>query len=494
LIRAELLPPGEDFYVTLYKYQANTHEFINITGYRVKQMIYQITGKHKFPKFRGSLGEMYHVPLGRDYFNGNALNFTLNANIDIAKESHIHYLLPGKVYIKGESGNHNMFFYGYRSSCVVTSTWDLYFLRCLRTLEKNFIAMSCEKITSKDETGFGKIALGKDHNLLGDFEGQEMHFAATNKGYIYRYNRKTKKITEAIKFGSKTDKFLEVTFKDYGNLVLVAMLTDNNKIYMGKMGLYNELTSGYITDKPLIKYDGKKSSQESDGKFCPNSIFFSQTYESHLVIANSCPPEKDSKDKEGKDRRLITYHVTPDGFEMLDKGRELGLETKNQFIRLRNLNGDQLSMCTGKDMNYVANIGSKYVYGIGITTESKIEDLGLHELNVVTIHKMLCLGSKAIGLVVTDTSKRLTVITYFLGKMKDADNRVHSYFHLEGMTFKDAVASEGKGLVFYNIKVNEDNKDHIKVVDLNGPDVYIKSIVREVAYETEIQVSNKRET
>lgn len=45
LIKASLLPPGEDFYVTLYKSQANTHEFINITGYRVKQMIYQITGK-----------------------------------------------------------------------------------------------------------------------------------------------------------------------------------------------------------------------------------------------------------------------------------------------------------------------------------------------------------------------------------------------------------------------------------------------------------------
>jgi hypothetical protein len=36
LIRADLLPAGEDFYVTLYKSQAQTHEFINITGYRVK--------------------------------------------------------------------------------------------------------------------------------------------------------------------------------------------------------------------------------------------------------------------------------------------------------------------------------------------------------------------------------------------------------------------------------------------------------------------------
>ena len=40
LINSNLLPSGEDFYVTLYKHQANTHEFINITGYRIKQMLF----------------------------------------------------------------------------------------------------------------------------------------------------------------------------------------------------------------------------------------------------------------------------------------------------------------------------------------------------------------------------------------------------------------------------------------------------------------------
>lgn len=53
-----------------------------------------------------------------------------------------------------------------------------------------------------------------------------MHFAATNKGHVYRYNRKTKEITLAFKVGSSADKFIEVTFKHYGNLVLVALLTD----------------------------------------------------------------------------------------------------------------------------------------------------------------------------------------------------------------------------------------------------------------------------
>lgn len=492
LIRAELLQPGNDFYVTLYKSQAGTHEFINITGYRVKQMIYQITAKQKFPKFRGSLGEMYHVPLGRDYFNGNALTFKLNANKDIAKDSHIHYMLPGKIHINGESLNHRMFFYGHRSSVVVTSNWHLFFLRCLRKLEKGVIAMSCDKITTQDDKGkFSFWDLGKDHNLIGDFEAQEMHFVGTSRGKVFRYNRNTKKISEAISFGGKESKFIEVTFKDYGNVLIVAMLSEKGEIYIGKMNLFNDV-SGDIKNGKITKYDGRKSSQETDGKFCPNSIYFSQTFHSHLVIVNSCAPEKGSKSKVGFDRRLITYEVTPSDYHILDIGIEMGLEAKNEFLRLKDLNGDKLALCTDKDMNFVANIGTKYAYGIGISTESKIEDMGLDELNVEVIHKMLCLGNKAIGLIVTDKQKRLTVITYFLGKFKDADNRIHSYFHLEG-TFKDAFASEGEGLVFYNIHLNEDNKHHIMAVDLKGPDVFIKSTEREVAYETEIEVQNKRE-
>jgi hypothetical protein len=492
LIKAELLPPGQDFYVTLYKSQANTHEFINITGYRVKQMIYQITAKQRFPKFRGSLGEMYHVPLGRDYFNGNALTFKLNANKDIAKDSHIHYMLPGKIHIKGESEDHHMFFYGHKSSVVVTSNWHLYFLRCLRNLEKGAIGMNCEKITDVDDKGVhGFWNLGKDHNLIGDFEGQEMHFVGTTQGKIFRYNRNTKKISEAISFGGSETKFIEVTFKDYGNSLIVAMLTDKKQVYIGRLNLFND-GSGDIKDGKITKYEGRKSSQETDGKFCPNSIYFSQTYHSHLVIVNSCPPEEGTAGKEGFDRRLVTYEVTPSGYNILDIGKEMGLETKNEFLRLKTLNGDHLELCTDKDMNFVANIGTKYAYGIGISTESKIEDMGLDELNVLVIHKMLCLGNKAIGLIVTDNMNRLTVITYFLGKFKDTDNRIHSYFHLEG-TFKDAVASEGDGLVFYNIQLKENEKDHIMVVDLKGPDVYIKSTEREVAYETEIEVQNKRE-
>jgi hypothetical protein len=212
------------------------------------------------------------------------------------------------------------------------------------------------------------------------------------------------------------------------------------------------------------------------------------------MIVNSCPPPEGNKDPliTGKDRRLITYSVTDDNFVMMDLNREFGLEVKNRFIRLKALNGNHLNMCTDKEMTFVANIGTKFAYGIGLATETMIEDLGLDELKVEVIHKMLCLGKTALGLVVTDTEKRLKVITYYLDKMRDTDNRVHSVFVVPG-TFKDAVASEGRSLVFYNIYTKENPNPVIMAVELNGPNVFIRSDLREVAYETQIEVQNGRE-
>jgi hypothetical protein len=273
------------------------------------------------------------------------------------------------------------------------------------------------------------------------------------------------------------------------------MLSEDKKIFLGKISLFNENVASDISGKWMSAYDGKKSSQESPGDFCPNSIDFSQTYESQLMIVNSCPPPVGNKDPliTGKDRRLIIYDVTNESYNIKDKNNEFGLDTRNNFIRLKNLNGNKLHMCTDKEMTFVANIGTKYAYGIGLLTDTMNEDLGLDELNVEIIHKMLCLGKSAIGLIVTDTSKRLTVITYYLSKMRDTDNRVHSTFVVPG-TFKDAVASEGHSLVFYNIYTNEDPNSIIMAVELKGPNVYIRSDVREVAYETQIEVRNRRES
>lgn len=97
------------------------------------------------------------MPLDRDYFNGNAVNFNLQANSDIAKESHIHYVLPAKFYVEGESSQHKIFFNGFRSSVVVTNSNQLFILRCDKHLEREFVAMKCKKITKEDKGAFGFV-------------------------------------------------------------------------------------------------------------------------------------------------------------------------------------------------------------------------------------------------------------------------------------------------------------------------------------------------
>lgn len=165
---------------------------------------------------------------------------------------------------------------------------------------------------------------------------------------------------------------------------------------------------------------------------------------------------------------------------------------KNEFIRLRDLNGDNLSVCTDKEMIFVANIGTRFAFGIGIQTNNMIEDMGLDELKVQTIHKMICLGHKALALVYTDSVGRLSVMTYMLSKMRDSDNRVHSVFTIGG-TFVDLIASESQGLVIYNIQLKDEANARIFAIVLDGPSLYIKSKDREIAYETQIEIRNKFE-
>lgn len=250
--------------------------------------------------------------------------------------------------------------------------------------------------------------------------------------------------------------------------------------------MFNIDNSGTISE--IRKYDDKKGSQESPGDFCPTSIEFSHSYDSQLVVVNSCAPAKQGES--GRDRRIVTYAFTPEGSKIMESPGQNKMGVKNEFIRLRDLNGDNLSVCTDKEMIFVANIGTKFAFGIGIQTNNMVEDLGLDELNVQVIHKMICLGHKALGLVYTDTLGRLTVMTYMLSRMRDSDNRVHSVFNLVG-TFVDLIASESQNLVIYNIQLKEDATARIMALELNGPSLYIKSKEREIAYETQIEVRNK---
>lgn len=475
VIRASLLPPGENFYVTFFKDQAKTHEFINITGYRVKKMIFQITAKLAFPKFRGSLKQMYRVPLGRQYINGNKLQFKLQAQSDILQYSHIHYSSAAEVSLKGEKNNHNSFLIGKGTSSIVTSGGKLVIAACYRTLIKNKTGLDCEKIVEKAQ------ALPKDEHIISQFVTNSLHLMITNKGNAYTYwKRNGKKIQNFYNYNKN---LTEATFKVYKGYILIATMSTDGEISIKAVNQFVEngaiIGIGNPINKALFdknQFNFKNHDQVNAGEFCPKGLRFSLIDRPILIIVNSC---------KGKDRRLFYFVVTESGYQF----------ARNNFIRKVELDYENLRICPDLEMNFVAAIGTKHAYGIGLRTHNFFQDMGLHEMNVTTIQEMVCIGTRVIGLVVKDTKNRLSVVTYFLGKMKDADNRVHSQYFLPGVnaSLVRVEASESEGLIFYNVITDKSKGNIIFALDIDGPTVFFKSMSRQVAYETSIAAGNGNE-
>ena len=472
IIRGDLLKGGENFYVTFYKDHAQTHEFINVTGYRVKQLIYQIKAKKSFPKFKGSLTNMYHVPLGREYFNGNALEFQLTAQEDILKYAHVHYLADGVVLVDGKAQKPVSYFHGEGVHSAVLTKGKISFLRCYRVLVTGKIGVNC--------TVLGDKTIDNDAIIIDHFSSPNVHIAVTNKGDVFTYWPKAKK-GERIKHTHASDdgqgEVKTTTFKVYENYVFMVVLDIRGHISFKKLLMY-QLGDGFssIGDPLRTKYAEKDHNpeQKESGDYCPKSAKFFLSDHPLLVVLNSC------KDK---DRRIIKYNLFP---------TERSFHN-NFFIRKLELMEENLVMCPDRENYFIAALGTDKMYGIGNRTHNNIEDLGLRELKVLEIKELLCVGKTAIGIFVKakvgkNQDIKFVGITYYTGKMRDADNRVHSYFVIEG-EFEGAKASEGEGLVFYNIFV-KNKPTMLKVVDLRGPKIFFKSMEREVAYETEIRVSN----
>ncbi len=119
-------------------------------------------------------------------------------------------------------------------------------------------------------------------------------------------------------------------------------------------------------------------------------------------------------------------------------------------------------------------------------------DLGLTELGVKSITKLICLGNKAFAIGYHDNENIFKIATYFTGKMPYADNRLHSIlnFNVIGNTYKDFVGSEADGYVFFNVFSTDANKNQFKALNLNGPDFYAKSETKTSVNDALVGVGN----
>ena len=462
LIKAELLKPGASWKFVAGMKLANGYEYRNITGYKIKKFIGEITAAISFPRFKGIFNQMFSIPLGRDYFSGNAINFQISSP---GIENHLQYVSEGEVFIKEYNTSPKIFLNQDGLKTAVLDKGVVVLVNCQKTFKKKSqVINNDDKIRLECEKATKPFQLSNTEIFIKSFSTSEAHIVIGKEGDVIFYN-KMKGKSRVLKLGFKVK---DVDFKKRTSSVLMGIISEDNRIYIYKLNLYESGDLKKITE--ITKYE-KGDAQDTSGNVCPKSIRFSKEKEPILVILNSC--------KKG-DRRLIVYSLKTDKIKFL----------ANTFLRKEEFNTDldELDFCPGIEVNFVATLGSGNMFGLGIKSQNFIESTGMKELDVQVIYDTICVGDVAIGILAKNSKDEIMGITYFIGRLRNADNRIHSVFKIKG-EYSQAYASIGDNRIFYSI-LTKDGKKHLKIVDLGGPIIYLKSENKFVAHDTEIRASN----
>ena len=485
ILNAGMLPPGKQFFVTLKKVQGDSIGFVNVTGYRVQRMIFQIRTVKPMPYFKGSLKYDYYIPLGRSYFQGNGIEFGLSANNDVRSLSHIHYQSPGEIFIGNRPVNLKQFLIGKGTHTAVDSNNQFYLLNCRKALVTHKIALNCTQIVPNGVMPILKTG----EKVLNHFSLETCHIVVTSEGRVLVYERMKNKILD-LATQREAGGILDVSFHLYQQYVYIASISgDKKNIYVQGINVYNIEGNRLSTVMHLIEYgpNDKEANQNGPGEFCPIQVEFSFSQTPNLLILNAC--------KDNTDKRIILYTLADNNNLVF---------YSNSFIKKPELDTPTLKICPAQNLNFIAALNTSYAFGIGLNykggtsaytnfigSHNMIEDLGLNELNIVLIHEMLCFGDRALGLIMRNDRGQIKVATYFKNKFTDAPDRLHSVHTIQKGVFQYASGSiSHDGLIFYNIKLAHNNFTELYVVDLEGPNIYLKSMRRTIAYETQITTGN----
>ena len=92
VVLGEELTPNSNFNVVVEKLHQDDHKLVNITGFRIEQVLMPVKREIEFPKLEGQVGRMYKLPFSRKYFTGNDLTFKLSNSANIKTE--LSYINP----------------------------------------------------------------------------------------------------------------------------------------------------------------------------------------------------------------------------------------------------------------------------------------------------------------------------------------------------------------------------------------------------------------
>ena len=426
-----------------------------------------------FPSLIGSLRNYFRIPIGRQYFSGNGINFNLKGSLDgrlVSNAGEFELVVDNLPNDQIDS-----FFYKLGYAALLTKDRRIVIVNCKKALGNSMIKLSCVKIGEK-------AGLNSDANerILATYDTQQILLIVTTYGQFIAFNKINHNAKVALEPGANKA-YTQVTFKPNNAFILISVMVADSKGEIAQIKTYKMDEFAALESASFMKgettldkdnYSKAERCQDSAGQFCPRSIAYELQDTPILVVLNAC------KDK---DRRLIRFSL-----EDPLKPQQL----TNQYIRVDAFKKEQILMCTDLDTVTIAAIGDMQALGIGYESHNIQQTLGLQEMDIAKITDMKCLGSKAYALGFRDSKGSLKIATYFTDKLKKANDRLHSLLEFASDSgLMDFTGSEDNGIIVYSV-FGKDKETQFRMVNLDGPELFVKSNTKTVINDATIDCTN----
>jgi hypothetical protein len=475
LIQGNLVPPDRSVPITIEQVHDKAKTIVQFEIRQFPRFIQAVNSKKSFPALVGFKGNYFKVPIGREYFSGNGINFELKGDLTnslVANAGSFEFKIDGET----DPNKFQAYYHTNGYSVMVTTENQVFIINCARKLEGTFV-FKCVKVVDgirlDDKVG---------EKVLATYHTQHLLVIATTYGQFIFFN-KVSHASDSMALKGENRYLKQVIFKPKDALILISALVTDSKGVVSQISSYafNEFAKLSGSSSEIYFYSVNtitrtsyqaETNQESGGDFCPRSISYEVTDSPVLDILNAC---------ETRDRRILRF-----SFKDERKPQQLS----NSFIRVNELKNDQIQMCPDLDSVILTSIGSTMAVGVGYETSNIKQNLGLKELNVQKITKLICLGTKAFALGLLTNDGKFKIATYFTGKLRLANDRLHSLLEFSAADgYQDFSGAESEEYIFYNVFSNG-KKTLFRMVYLGGPELFVRTNNRDEVGDAQIGCSN----
>lgn len=462
ILQAKILFPDKWHKIQVQMIHQGVTKLENYTYYRLERSISNIGMgvPGGFPRLMGYKQKLFRIPLGREYFKGNAISFNFSAkdvkttilNAGYANVS-IGSIVPFVNTLHVSTGLQVI-------SLDQQKKIDIF--NCKRLI-RNFTSLNCALLAATGLSG--------DIEIVGMYETPQVLMIVTNNSMGVAYDKVQ---AEMRKLSFQTESIISASFKPRDSVIQIALLgVYANKSRIIQIHEWNQYNIKETYYKPFITGYTADLSQETAGDFCPKSVAYDIQDIPILIILNSCP---------FKDRRIIRFNLLEP-----DKPVQLG----NRYIRVPEIKQENLMMCPDLETVIIAAPGTTTVVGIGFDTYNMIQDLSLTEMGVKEVKKLVCLSDKAFAVGFLDLTNVFKIATFYTHKMRMADRKLHSVVNFtEIPDYADFVGSEGQDIVFYNVYSSNPLIKAQRAIYLDGPLLYMQSDTRSIVNDAVIGTMN----